>query len=86
MTHKVLDYINGQWTDADTSDLQKVLNPAEGAMIAEVVMTPKASVAQAVDAAKVAFREWRMTPAANRIQYLFKFKMLLEEHLNEPMV
>lgn len=83
MTLKVLDFINGQWTDADTSDLQKVLNPAEGAMIAEVVMTPKETVAQAVDAASVAFREWRMTPVASRIQHLFKLKMLLEEHLNE---
>jgi malonate-semialdehyde dehydrogenase (acetylating)/methylmalonate-semialdehyde dehydrogenase len=36
-----------------------------------------------VQAAAKAFPDWRMTPAGDRIQHLFKFKMLLEEHLDE---
>ena len=83
MTHKVLDFINGQWTDAKSADLLDVINPAQGAAIAEVVMTPKSVVAEAVEAGQAAYREWRLTPVLDRIQYMFKLKMLLEEHLDE---
>ena len=48
MATKILDYIDGQWTDAKAADLLDVINPAQGAAIAEVVMTPKEVVAEAV--------------------------------------
>ncbi|MCB9461950.1 MAG: CoA-acylating methylmalonate-semialdehyde dehydrogenase [Anaerolineaceae bacterium] len=83
MTTKILDFIDGQWTDAKASDLLDVINPAEGASIAQVVMTPGTVVAQAVEAGHTAFQEWRYTPVTDRIQHLFKLKMLLEEHLDE---
>ncbi|MCA9893837.1 MAG: CoA-acylating methylmalonate-semialdehyde dehydrogenase [Anaerolineae bacterium] len=83
MTTKILDFIDGQWTDAKASDLLDVINPAEGASIAQVVMTPGTVVAQAVEAGYAAFQEWRYTPVTDRIQHLFKLKMLLEEHLDE---
>lgn len=83
MSVKILDYVNGQWTDAKAADLLHVINPAKGAAIAEVVMTPKDVVAEAVNAGHSAFQEWRRTPVLERVQYLFRFKMLLEEHLDE---
>ncbi|MEQ8676785.1 MAG: CoA-acylating methylmalonate-semialdehyde dehydrogenase [Aggregatilineales bacterium] len=83
MPIKILDYINGEWTDAQASDLLDVINPAEGKTIGKVVMTSKEVVAQAVQAGQDAFREWRTTPVLDRVQYLFKLKMLLEEHLEE---
>ncbi len=83
MITKILDYIDGQWTDAEAAELLSVINPAEGKAVAEVVMTPKEVVAQAVDAGQSAYREWRATPVTDRIQYLFKLKMLLEEYLDE---
>ncbi len=83
MPTKILDYINGQWTDAQSADLLDVMNPAQGAAIAEVVMTPKEVVAQAVEAGQQAFTEWRRTPVGERIQYLFKLKMLLEDNLDD---
>lgn len=83
MTTKVLDFINGQWTDAHAGDVLDVINPAQGSAIAEVVMTPKDAVADAVQAGHNAYREWRMTPVLDRIQYMFKLKMLLEEHLDD---
>lgn len=83
MTTKVLDFINGQWTDAKAADLLEVINPAEGAAIAEVVMTPKAVVAEAVEAGHAAYQEWRITPVTDRIQYMFKLKMLLEDNLDD---
>ena len=83
MSVKILDFIDGQWTDAKAADLLNVYNPARGAAIAEVVMTPKEVVAQAVEAGHAAFQEWRATPVVDRIQYMFKFKMLLEENLDD---
>ncbi len=83
MSARVLDFINGQWTGAKASDLLDVINPAQGQAIAEVIMTPKEVVADAVEAAQAAYLEWRQTPVGDRIQYLFRFKMLLEEHLDE---
>lgn len=83
MTTKILDFIDGQWTDAKASDLLDVVNPAQGASIAQVVMTPSTVVAQAVEAGHAAFQEWRATPVTDRIQYMFKLKMLLEEHLDD---
>lgn len=83
MTVKILDFVNGEWTDANASELLDVINPAQGTPIAQVVMTPKEAVAQAVDAGQVAYQEWRRTPVLERIQYLFKLKMLLEEHIDD---
>ena len=42
-----------------------------------------ADVASAVEAASAAFPGWRAIPPAERIQYLFKLKALLEEHFDE---
>ncbi|MCB9452835.1 MAG: CoA-acylating methylmalonate-semialdehyde dehydrogenase [Anaerolineaceae bacterium] len=83
MATKILDFIDGQWTDAKASDLLDVVNPAKGAAMAEVVMTPQAVVAQAVEAGHAAYREWRQVPVTDRVQYLFRLKMLMEEHLDE---
>lgn len=83
MAQKILDFINGQWTDASASDLLDVINPAEGRAIAQVVLTPRETVARAVEAGHQAFYEWRRTPVTSRIQYLFQLKMLLEDHLDE---
>ncbi len=42
-----------------------------------------AEVTRAIDAAQAAYPEWRRTPAEDRIQPLFKLKMLLEEHQDD---
>jgi malonate-semialdehyde dehydrogenase (acetylating)/methylmalonate-semialdehyde dehydrogenase len=83
MTERILDYINGEWIDTKSADLLKVINPAKGEPIAEVVLTPKEIVAQAVDAGQKAFQEWRRTPVTERIQYLFKLKVLMDENIEE---
>ena len=83
MAHRILDYINSEWTDAGASDWRPIANPASGEKLADVVLTPGSGVARAVDAGRHAFREWRETPVTDRIQPLFRLKALLEEHLEE---
>src|SRR5262244_4297404 len=46
-------------------------------------MADSADVNAAVEAAAAAFPEWRRTPPEDRIQPLFKLKMLLEDHIDD---
>jgi malonate-semialdehyde dehydrogenase (acetylating) / methylmalonate-semialdehyde dehydrogenase len=76
-------YINGRWTDSSASEWRDVINPATGETLAQVSLADGQEVNQAVESAASAFPEWRRTPPEDRIQPLFKLKMLLEEHLDE---
>ena len=80
---KVPNYINGQWVDSRASEWADVTNPATGETIARTPLSNSAEVAAAVEAAAAAFPEWRRTPPEDRIQPLFKLKVLLEDHLDE---
>src|ERR1019366_5335810 len=62
---------------------QDVVNPATAEVLGRVPISDAAEVARAIDAAQAAYPEWRRTPAEDRIQPLFKLKMLLEEHLDD---
>jgi malonate-semialdehyde dehydrogenase (acetylating) / methylmalonate-semialdehyde dehydrogenase len=77
------NYINGQWTDSHAAEWREVINPATGEVLAQVPLADANEVNQAVDAAAAAFPEWRRTPPEDRIQPLFKLKMLLEEHIDD---
>src|SRR5579862_9643769 len=81
--NKVTNYINGQWAASQSSDWRDVVNPATGEVLTSVPLADAADVNAAVEAAAAAFPEWRRTPPEDRIQPLFKLKMLLEEHIDE---
>ncbi len=81
--NKLTHYINGQWTEAHSSEWRDVVNPATGELLASVPLADAADVNRAVEAAAAAFPEWRRTPPQDRIQPLFKLKMLLEEHIDD---
>ena len=59
-----------------------IFNPATAEVIATMPLSPVAEIDATVQAASVAFKEWRQTPAGERVQYLFKFKSLLEDNLD----
>src|SRR5271165_1730315 len=80
---KLTNFINGQWTDSRASEWRDVVNPATGEILASVPLAEAAEVNAAVEAAAAAFPEWRRTPPEDRIQPLFKLKMLLEEHIDD---
>ena len=81
--NKVTNFINGQWAPAQSSEWRDVVNPATGEILASVPLAGAADVNAAVEAAAAAFPEWRRTPPEDRIQPLFKLKMLLEEHIHD---
>src|SRR5258707_12582508 len=80
---KVPNYVNGRWVESSSKEWRDVINPASGEVIASVPMSDEAEVLAAIQAAHAAYPEWRRTPAEDRIQPLFKLKMLLEEHLDD---
>ena len=83
MVDQIVDFINGQWTDAQAANRLNIINPALAKPIAEVVLTPQEIVAQAVEAAHKAYLEWRRVPVGERVQPLYKLKALLEANIED---
>ena len=78
---EIRNFIAGEWTS--TSEKQAVVNPATGEAIGKVPLSSRADVDRAIGAAAEAARAWRRAPPGDRIQYLFRFKQLLEENIEE---
>ncbi|HAA33010.1 MAG TPA: methylmalonate-semialdehyde dehydrogenase (CoA acylating) [Cyanobacteria bacterium UBA8553] len=79
----LLNYINGEWCASQTTEFLDVVNPATTSVLAQVPLSLKSDVDAAAVAAADAFTSWRRTPPTERVQYLFKLKFLLEEHIDE---
>src|SRR3984957_21202155 len=80
---RLTNFINGRGTDAPATEWPDVITPATGEVLAQAPMADAAEVNQAVETAAAAFPEWRRTPPEDRIQPLFKLKMLLEDHIDD---
>src|SRR5512138_3097036 len=78
-----LNFVGGEWRRGRSSESYEVFNPATAEVLARVNLAGRDDVAAAVDAASAAFPEWRRTPPQSRVQYLFRFKQLLEQHADE---
>src|SRR6266481_7171001 len=80
---KVPNYINGEWVESNAPEWADVVNPASGESLGKVPISDAAEVTKAIEAAAAAYPAWRRTPPEDRIQPLFKLKMLLEEHIDD---
>ncbi len=80
---RLQNYINGQWQNSTAQQFADVINPATAERLTKVPLDGEADVRAAIESAAAAFPEWRRTPAEERIQFLFKLKQLLEDHLEE---
>lgn len=78
----VRNYINGAWRESSSPDMHEVKDPATGETLARVPLASATEVDAAVSAAAAAFPVWRRTPPEDRIQPLFKLKVLLEDHID----
>ncbi|WP_339380512.1 CoA-acylating methylmalonate-semialdehyde dehydrogenase [Coleofasciculus sp. FACHB-SPT9] len=77
------NYINGEWCASRTTEYLDVVNPATAEVLTQVPLSLASDVEAAAVAAAAAYPNWRRIPATERVQYLFKLKFLLEEHLDE---
>ena len=80
---EALNCVGGEWRRSESAESIEIFNPANAELLAKVGLAGQEDVTAAVMAASAAFPEWRRTPPQNRIQYLFKFKQLLEVHADE---
>jgi malonate-semialdehyde dehydrogenase (acetylating) / methylmalonate-semialdehyde dehydrogenase len=80
---RVPNYINGEWVESNAREWSDVVNPATSESLGKVPISDAAEVTKAIDAAAAAFPAWRRTPPEDRIQPLFKLKVLLEEHIDD---
>jgi malonate-semialdehyde dehydrogenase (acetylating) / methylmalonate-semialdehyde dehydrogenase len=80
---QLLNYIGGQWQRSRTNEYLDVRNPATTETLVRVPLSSRDEVDEAVRKAQTAFTDWRRVPALERIQYLFKFKKLLEDNFEE---
>jgi malonate-semialdehyde dehydrogenase (acetylating)/methylmalonate-semialdehyde dehydrogenase len=77
------NYIAGAWRRSSGTEFANVVNPATAEILARTPLSSAADLEAAVQAASAAFPAWRRTPPGERVQYLFKLKNLLEEHIDE---
>jgi malonate-semialdehyde dehydrogenase (acetylating)/methylmalonate-semialdehyde dehydrogenase len=78
----VRNYIGGQFVDGNGSQYLDITNPAFGSVISRVPLSGHTEVDRAVQAAKKAFPAWSATPIKERVQIFFRYKALLEKHID----
>jgi malonate-semialdehyde dehydrogenase (acetylating)/methylmalonate-semialdehyde dehydrogenase len=57
--------------------------PADGSLLSRVPMASAAALDDAVQAARAAYPGWAATPLKERVQVFFRYRALLERHIDE---
>ncbi|QIM18218.1 aldehyde dehydrogenase family protein [Leucobacter coleopterorum] len=78
-------YIGGRWTAAQSGGTRDILCPANGEFVGTVAAATEADTIAAIEAAKASWdsREWALTPAAERGDFLLRIAALLRERQEE---
>lgn len=79
----IQNYINGQFVAPSSARTLPVISPVDGNPLSTVPMSTGKDLDDAVKAAKAAFQSWSRTPIKERVQVFFRYKFLLEKHLDE---
>jgi malonate-semialdehyde dehydrogenase (acetylating)/methylmalonate-semialdehyde dehydrogenase len=80
---QVGNYIGGEFVQGTFGLGIRVKSPLDGALLAGISCASKADLDAAVVAARRAFPGWSRTPIKERVQVFFRYKYLLERHLDE---
>ncbi len=83
MAELVKNYIGGEWLAARTGETFQSINPATEEVVADVARSGAEDVNAAVQAAKGAYKNWRLTPAPRRGEILYRVGQLLMERKEE---
>lgn len=76
-------FIDGRFVESESGRYMPVYNPSTGEVQAEAPCCTQAEVEAAVAAARRAFPTWRDTPVMKRVQVLYRFRDLLQDHCDE---
>ena len=84
MNSQTLHHVIAGEPHTDPGSSQRTnINPATGETISNAPLDATGAADRAVDAAAAAFESWSLTPVGDRIQHLFRYKAILEEHVEE---
>ena len=76
-------FIAGQVREGVSGRTSPVFNPATGRVAAQVSLASKDETQTAIRAARDALPGWAATPPLQRARVMFRFKALLDEHIDE---
>lgn len=76
-------FANGKWHESKTDKYMDVFDPSTGEVIAQAPCCTEEEVNIAIQSAKDAFSSWSQTPVIKRAQVVFKFRELIEKHMDE---
>jgi malonate-semialdehyde dehydrogenase (acetylating) / methylmalonate-semialdehyde dehydrogenase len=79
---EISNFIGGQFVPFSGRTLE-VISPLNGQVISTVPLSGPDELNIAVEKAKAAWPAWAATPVKERVQVFFRYKMLLEKHLDE---
>jgi alpha-ketoglutaric semialdehyde dehydrogenase len=81
---KCLNYIEGQWVPAQSAATLERYNPADTRELVATFPSSKAvDVDAAVQAARQAYKSWRLVPAPDRAEYVYRMGELLLQRKEE---
>jgi malonate-semialdehyde dehydrogenase (acetylating) / methylmalonate-semialdehyde dehydrogenase len=80
---RLKNYINGGFAESGSGRSLSVHSPLDGSLLADMPCSGSADLDAAVAAARTAFPRWSRTPIKERVQVFFRYKYLLEQHLEE---
>jgi malonate-semialdehyde dehydrogenase (acetylating) / methylmalonate-semialdehyde dehydrogenase len=85
-TRQLGHFIGGKHVQGGSGRFGDVFNPTLGTLTARVALASKADTEKAIANAHAAFPEWAATSPLTRARVMFRFKELIEKHMEELMV
>src|SRR3954453_49719 len=82
-TRDFKNYIGGEWVGAASGETFQSVSPADGETLGTFPKSGPEDVDRAVAAAKEAFEDWRLVPAPQRGEILFRFARLVADQKAE---
>ncbi|HKG90960.1 MAG TPA: CoA-acylating methylmalonate-semialdehyde dehydrogenase [Gemmatimonadaceae bacterium] len=79
----VRNYIGGEFLSSDGAEMLDVHDPSTGQVISRVPLSTRRDVDAAVQRARAAFDDWSRQPIKERVQVFFRYRALLERHVDE---
>ncbi|HCM27319.1 MAG TPA: malonate-semialdehyde dehydrogenase, partial [Treponema sp.] len=82
-TIKLKYCVDGEWKESETGKFMDIRNPSTGEKMAGTPCCTMDEVNSAIEAASAAYPAWSATPVIKRVQVLYKFRDLIDAHLDE---
>src|SRR5882672_6550519 len=79
---RLKNFVGGEFIDIAGRSMP-IISPLDGALLADMPCSSGTDLDEAVKAAKAAFPVWSRTPIKERVQVLFRYRHLLETHMQE---